>query len=64
MQHLLIKFVDLLIMLCIFYHAGYGLLSVSKDYLQSKALRQATAGVIVVLMIVLGWFGIRLTLFI
>jgi succinate dehydrogenase hydrophobic anchor subunit len=64
MQNVFIKFVDLTLVVGTLYHAGYGLLSISRDYLKSRLLQTGLAALIVLIMAVFGWVGIRLTLFI
>ena len=60
MQHFFIKIVDTAIVVCALYHGGYGILSVAKDYIQSKSLQNIFAGLIVLIMMLFGWFGIKL----
>jgi succinate dehydrogenase hydrophobic membrane anchor protein len=62
MQKTFIKFVDAALVLNVLYHGGYGILAITKDYLESKALQTACAVIIFLVMIVFAWIGIRLTL--
>lgn len=61
MQIIFVKFVDLALVIGVLYHAGYGLLSVAKDYLKSKLLQQGFAALIFLIMAVFGWISIKLT---
>lgn len=62
MQSKFIKFTDLTLVIAVLYHAGYGLMSISKDYLRSRILQKALTVFILFMMAVFGWIGIRLTL--
>jgi succinate dehydrogenase / fumarate reductase cytochrome b subunit len=61
MQNFFIKIMDTAIMVAALYHGGYGILSITKDYIQSKNLQNIFAGLIVLIMVLFGWFGIKLT---
>nr|HID58002.1 hypothetical protein [Desulfobacterales bacterium] len=61
-QHFFIKVTDLALVIAILYHGGYGLLSIAKDYLQSKVLKSSCAMLIIVIMVIFAWIGLRLTL--
>jgi succinate dehydrogenase cytochrome b556 subunit len=61
MQNIYVKFVDLALVSGVLYHAGYGLISISKDYLKSNLLQQGFAALVVLIMVVVGWMGITLT---
>ena len=61
MQNFFIKIMDMAIVVSALYHGGYGLLSVAKDYIQSKNLQNIFAGLIFLIMVLFGWFGIKLT---
>jgi len=56
------KFVDLLLLLALVFHGGYGLVSIAKDYLSSRALTVGLAVLIALTMLVAAWAGIRITL--
>ncbi len=62
MQSKFIKFVDLTLVIAVLYHAGYGLMSILKDYLKSRLLQNGLTILIFLMMAVFGWIGIRLTL--
>ena len=62
MQNIFIKFIDLTLVVAGLYHAGYGLTAIIRDYLKSGLLQTGLTGLIVLIMGVLGWIGIRLTL--
>lgn len=62
MQNIFIKLVDLGLIVGVLFHSGYGLLSVAKDYIPSKFLQNAIAFVIIVVMVVSGWVGVKLTI--
>lgn len=63
MRNFFIKVVDLLLLLGVLYHGGYGLVSVVSDYLASRGLRAAWTALVVVGMVWLAWVGIRVILF-
>jgi len=62
MQNIFIKLVDLGLIVTVLFHSGYGLLSVAKDYIPSKWLQNAIAFVIIFVMVVFGWVGVKLTI--
>lgn len=62
MQNGFIKFIDLTLVIGVLYHAGYGLMTIIRDYLKSRLLQTGLAGLIFLLMVVFGWISIRLTL--
>jgi len=61
MQNFFIKILDTLILVSALYHGGYGILAVAKDYIKPKMLLNIVAGLIVLIMILFGWCGIKLT---
>lgn len=62
MRHLFIKAIDLLLVVTVLYHGGYGLLSAAKDYLSSQAAKTALTLLVGVVMILFAWIGIQLTI--
>jgi succinate dehydrogenase hydrophobic anchor subunit len=60
MQSGFIKIVDAVLILTVLFHGGYGLLSVAKDYLNSRLLQRICAVVICGVLAVFGWLGVRL----
>ncbi len=63
MQHSFIKIVNLLLLICVIYHAGYGIIEVAKDYIFKKFLNNIFAAVIIIIMAIFLFIGARLTLF-
>jgi len=62
MGHPFIKLIDAGLVMAVFYHAGFGLLSLTKDYTARKGFHQTATLVIVVLMGFSSLIGIRLIL--
>jgi len=62
MQNYFIKAVDISLVLVVLYHAGYGLVSLTGDYLESQTLRMGLAGLVFLVMLLFAAVGIRLTL--
>jgi succinate dehydrogenase hydrophobic membrane anchor protein len=62
MQNIFIKFIDLTLVIAVLYHGGYGLISISKDYIASRILQSGLSFLVVFVLAVFGWIGIRLTL--
>jgi len=60
MQHFFIKIVDFGLIIAVFFHGGYGLLAVAKDYIPLKSLQNAIAFATVFVMVVFAWMGIKL----
>lgn len=60
MQSLFIKGIDILLVAAVAFHLGYGLVSITRDYIQNKALRLTLIGLIVVCLVFAGYLGIRL----
>jgi succinate dehydrogenase hydrophobic anchor subunit len=61
-QNLFIKGVDISLIVVLLYHAGYGLVSFIGDYLESRSLRMGAAAVVILVMLLFGAVGVRLTL--
>ena len=59
-QNAFIKIVDLALVLAVVYHGGYGLFSVSKDYLVSRRLQVLMTALIVVVMVLSAWIGLKI----
>lgn len=64
MQRVFVKIVDLLLVTGVLYHGSYGMLSIAKDYIESKVLRTGMAALVIGIMVVFAWVGVKLTLFI
>ena len=62
MQNLFIKSVDVTLLIGGLYHCGCGLIAITGDYLKSKLLQRILAALIVFVIAVFGWVGLRLTL--
>ncbi|MBW2336381.1 MAG: hypothetical protein JRF47_06410 [Deltaproteobacteria bacterium] len=62
MQHVSAKLLDLTLVLGVSYHAGYGLVSICKDYLPPGSLQNVLTFLIALTIAVLGWVGIKLTI--
>ena len=62
MQNIFIKFVDLTLVFAVLFHAGFGLISISKDYITSGILQSGFSFLVIFVLAVFGWIGIRLTL--
>ncbi len=62
MQSLFIKIIDLGLIIGVLFHSGYGMLSITKDYIPSKVLQNAIAFAIIAVMVVFGWVGVKLTI--
>ena len=62
MQRVFVKIVDLLLVTCVLYHGSYGMLSIAKDYIESKAFRTGVAILVIGIMVVFAWVGVSLTL--
>ena len=64
MQSIFIKIVDLTLAVAVLYHAGYGLNSISKDYITSWVLQNCLTFLIISVMAVFGWIGVKIILII
>ena len=62
MQNISIKFLDIALLVAVQYHAGYGLISISKDYIRSRILQPGFSFLVIFVMALFGWMGIKLTL--
>jgi succinate dehydrogenase hydrophobic anchor subunit len=62
MQNLFVKLVDLTLVISVAYHAGYGLISICKDYLAPGSLQNCVTFLIALTIAVLGWIGMKLTI--
>jgi len=61
MHNYFIKAVDLSLIVVLVYHAGYGLVSFTGDYLASRTLRMGLAALVILVMAFFAALGIRLT---
>jgi len=64
MQNLFVKLVDLILVISVAYHAGYGLISICKDYLPRGSLQNSLAFLIALTIAILGWIGMKLTIWV
>ena len=62
MQNWFIKFIDLSLIVMVIYHAGYGLISVIRDYIFFRVFRTGLAALVILVMVIFAWAGIRLTI--
>lgn len=62
MQNPFIRWMDLGILFAVLYHAGYGLISITKDYIESNVLQNGLAAFIFMIMASFAWIGIRMTI--
>jgi succinate dehydrogenase hydrophobic anchor subunit len=60
MQHLFIKLVDITLVVAVLFHAGYGLISIGKDYMTSRILQKCLTFFVILVMAVFGWIGVKL----
>jgi succinate dehydrogenase hydrophobic anchor subunit len=60
MQNYFIKAVDISLIVVVLYHAGYGLVSFTGDYLASRSLRMGLAALVILVMVFFAVLGIRL----
>ena len=64
MQIVFIKVVDLLLVVGVLFHAGYGLISIGRDYISSRFVQNGLSLLIIFILVVFGWIGVRLILII
>lgn len=64
MQHVSVKLMDLTLVLGVSYHTGYGLISICKDYLPPGSLQNSLAFLITLTIAILGWIGMKLTIWV
>ena len=62
MQNGFIKFVDIVLIIAALYHAGYGVISVLRDYVSFRVFRAGLAVLVILIMVIVAWAGIRLTI--
>jgi succinate dehydrogenase / fumarate reductase cytochrome b subunit len=60
MQHVFIKLVDLLLVTSALYHAGYGLISIIKDYIRPGIGQNILSLLVIFNMVIFCWIGIKL----
>jgi|TARA_B100000315_G_scaffold92071_1_gene84813 succinate dehydrogenase hydrophobic anchor subunit len=63
-QNPFIKWIDLGMLFAMLYHGGYGLISITGDYIESKVLQNGLAALIFLTMAAFGWIGTRLAIMI
>lgn len=62
MQNWFIKFIDTGLIIMVIYHAGYGVMSVVRDYVSFRVFRTGLAVLVILVMVIFAWAGIRLTI--
>jgi succinate dehydrogenase hydrophobic anchor subunit len=62
MQNGFIKFTDIGLIVMVIYHAGYGVMSVVRDYVSFRVFRTGLAVLVILVMVIFAWAGIRLTI--
>jgi succinate dehydrogenase hydrophobic membrane anchor protein len=62
MQNSFIKFTDMGLIVMVIYHAGYGLMSVIRDYVSFRVFRAGLAVLVIFIMVISAWAGIKLTI--
>ncbi len=62
MQNGFIKFIDIGLIVMVIYHAGYGVMSVVRDYVSFRGFRTGLAVLVILVMVFFAWAGIRLTI--
>lgn len=60
MQNPLIKGMDLVLILILLFHAGYGLFSIAADYLEPGPILRSLAFLVIIVMAISAFFGIGL----
>ncbi len=60
MQNYFMKGIDIILVTFIIFHAAYGLCSIISDYVEKNLFRRLLASVMVVVMLICGWAGVRL----
>lgn len=64
MHNWFIKIVDLILVLTILYHSGYGIFSITGDYLKAEISRTIVAGLIGLVMLFAAFFAVKLIILI
>ena len=62
LQSIFIKLVDITLVVAVLFHAGYGLISISKDYITSRILQTGLSLLIVFSLVVFGWIGVKIAI--
>lgn len=62
LQNIFIKLVDITLVIAVLFHAGYGLISISKDYIASRILQIGLSLLTIFIMAVLGWMGVKIAI--
>jgi len=62
LQNIFIKLVDITLAAAVLFHAGYGLISISKDYITSRILQIGLSLLIIFTLVVFGWIGVKLVI--
>ncbi len=60
MQNPLIKGVDLVFIIFLLFHAGYGIFSIIADYIRPGPLLRSLTCLVIIVMVISAYFGIRL----
>ena len=62
MQHWFIKLIDLSLLTGILFHAAYGVYSIVTDYCHRKFIRSGVGWGIMIVVLIAGFYGVKLTL--
>jgi succinate dehydrogenase hydrophobic anchor subunit len=62
MQNWFIKIVDLGLIIVAFYHAGYGLISVARDYVSFRTFKLALTALVIIALAIVALAGIKMTI--
>lgn len=62
MQNWFIKIVDLGLIIVAFYHAGYGLISVARDYVSFRTFKLALTAMVIIVLAIVALAGIKMTI--
>ena len=59
LQSQFIQLVDILLVVAVCYHGGYGLYSVGKDFMAHRLLQPLLTALIAIIMLMFAWVGIK-----
>lgn len=64
MNNMFIKLIDLMLLISVLYHGAYGIIEISRDYVSSRRVQVACTAIIMLIVAIFAWMGMKLTVLI
>jgi succinate dehydrogenase cytochrome b556 subunit len=64
MNNMFIKLIDLMLLISVLYHGAYGIIEINRDYVSSRRVQVACTAIIMLIVAIFAWMGMKLTVLI